>query len=84
VWRVFERVTGEKVTDPHVRANQALIGTEPAVPTTAIWSASDGLVQGRICRTAECRSIEVRSGHVWVQMRAEVLLRVAEVLAGKR
>ena len=81
VWRVFEWATGERVTDEQVRANQALIGTEPPVPTTAIWSASDGLVQGRICRTEECRSIEVRSGHVWVQMRAEVLLRVAEVLA---
>lgn len=80
VWRVFEWLTGEKVTDEAVRANQALIGTEPDVPTTAIWSRSDGLVNGAICRNEACRSIEVRSGHVWVQMRAGVLLAVAETL----
>lgn len=82
VWRVFELLTGEKVTDEQVRANQAVIANEPPVPSTAIWSASDGLVNGAICRTDRCRSIEVRSGHVWVQMRAEVLLAVARVLGG--
>lgn len=80
VWRVFEWTTGERVTDAAVQANQALIGTEPPVPTTAIWSRSDGLVNGAICRTDACRSIEVRSGHLWVQMRASVLLAVAEAL----
>jgi triacylglycerol lipase len=84
VWRLFEWLTGEKVTDEGVRANQALIGTEPPVPTTAIWSRSDGLVNGAICRTGACRSIEVKSGHVWVQMRASVLLAVAQVLGGER
>jgi len=84
VWRLFEWLTGEKVTDAQVRANQRLIAEEPPVPTTAIWSASDGLVNGAICRTEACRSIEVRSGHVWVQMRADVLLAVADVLGGKR
>jgi pimeloyl-ACP methyl ester carboxylesterase len=80
VWRAFEWLTGEKVTDEQVRANHALVESEPPVPTTAIWSASDGLVNGRICRTEACRSIEVRSGHLWVQMRAPVLLAVAGVL----
>lgn len=84
VWRVFEWLSGERVDDEAVRANRLLVEREPPVPTTAIWSASDGLVQGSICRTEECRSIEVRSGHVWVQMRAEVLMRVAEVLGGAR
>jgi len=80
VWRVFERLTGDKLDDPGVVANRALVATEPPVPTTAIWSASDGLVNGMICRSRACRSIEVRSGHVWVQMRAEVLLAVGRVL----
>jgi triacylglycerol lipase len=83
VWRVFELLTGEKVDDEAVRENQRLIGTEPPVPTTAIWSASDGLVNGAICRADQCRSIEVRSGHVWVQMRADVMLAVARVLGGQ-
>lgn len=84
VWRLFERLTGEKVTDEQVRANQTLVAREPPVPTTAIWSRSDGLVNGMICRSGECRSIEVRSGHIWVQMRAAVMLAVAEILGGAR
>lgn len=84
VWRVFEWLTGEKVDDERVRANRALVATEPPVPASAIWSATDGLVNGMICHSDACRSIEVRSGHVWVQMRAAVLLAVAEVLAERR
>jgi pimeloyl-ACP methyl ester carboxylesterase len=82
VWRAFEWLTGQRLDDERVRADHALAGTEPPVPTTAIWSASDGLVGGPICRTDACRSIEVKSGHLWVQMRAEVLLAVAQVLGG--
>jgi pimeloyl-ACP methyl ester carboxylesterase len=84
LWRVFEWLTGERIGDEQVRRNRELVASEPPVPTTAIWSASDGLVNGRICHSGACRSIEVRSGHLWVQMRAEVLLAVADVLAGKR
>jgi pimeloyl-ACP methyl ester carboxylesterase len=84
VWRLFELLTGEKVDDAQVRRNRELVASEPPVPTTAIWSASDGLVGGAICRSGACRSIEVRSGHLWVQMRAAVLLAVAQVLAGER
>jgi len=81
VWRVFEWLTGERIDDPKVRADSAMLAAEPPVPTTAIWSASDGLVSGAICRTDSCRSIEVRSSHLWVQMRASVLRAVAETLA---
>jgi hypothetical protein len=81
VWRAFEWLTGERVDGDQVRTNAALVAQEPPVPTTAIWSASDGLINGSICRSVACRSIEVRSGHVWVQMRAPVLLAVAQVLA---
>ena len=84
VWRVFEWATGEKVDAEAVRANAEIVARPPPVPTTAIWSASDGLVNGGICRDGECRSIEVRSGHVWVQMRAAVLLAVAQALGGMR
>lgn len=83
VWRAFEWLTGEKLGEERVRANAALVAREPPVPATAIWSASDGMVNGGICHSKACQSIEVRSGHVWVQMRAEVLLAVAEVLAGE-
>jgi len=81
VWRVFEWLTGERIDDPKVKADSAMLAAEPPVPTTAIWSASDGLVSGAICRTDKSRSIEVRSSHLWVQMRASVLRAVAETLA---
>ena len=54
------------------------------VPATAIWSRSDGLVNGLICREAEgagARAIEISSSHLFVQMKPETLRAVAEVLA---
>lgn len=61
-----------------------LIATPPPVPTTAIWSRSDGLVTGAICRDEASAAIEVRSSHLGVQVRPAVLLAVARVPAGGR
>ena len=83
VWRAFEWATGERLDDPAVVARAALIARDPPVPATAIWSRYDGLVAGAICRDEGTRSIEVRSGHLGVQIRPAVLLTVARVLAGK-
>jgi hypothetical protein len=57
----------------------------PPVPTTSIWSRSDGFVNGLACRAPDqpmARDIEVRSNHVGVQLRPAVLLAIADVLAG--
>ena len=81
VWRAFELFTGERVDDPHVTALAAEIVRPLPVPATAIWSASDGLVAGAACRGGDCREIEVRSGHLGVQLHPDVLLAVAGVLA---
>jgi len=81
VWRAFQWLTGEGIDDPAVLESRRLVALPPPVPTTAIWSASDGLVSGAICRDEATRSIEVRSGHIWVQMRPAVLQAVAETLA---
>lgn len=83
VWRAFEWVTGERLDDPAVRARSEAIARPLPVPATAIWSRSDGLVAGAICRCDHARAVEVRSGHLGVQMRPEVLLRIAEVLGGR-
>ncbi|MET0307977.1 MAG: alpha/beta hydrolase [Sphingomonas sp.] len=83
VWRPFEWLTGEKITDAAVAERLAEAARPLPVPSTAIWSRSDGLVNGLICRTGEGRAIEVRSSHLFVQMRAEVLRAVAGVLAGE-
>ena len=82
VWRAFEWVTGERLDDPAVLARSARIAGALPVPATAIWSRSDGLVAGSICHDAACRPIEVRSSHLGVQMKPEVLLAIADVLAG--
>lgn len=82
VWRAFELLTGERVDAPHVRAQSALVAEPLPVPSTAIWSRSDGLVNGMICHDAASRAIEVRSSHVGVQVRPAVMLAVARVLGG--
>ena len=82
VWRVFEWATGERLDDPAVAARSAEIAAPLSVPSTAIWSQSDGLVAGEICRDNHGRSIEISSSHLGVQIRPDVFLAVADVLEG--
>jgi pimeloyl-ACP methyl ester carboxylesterase len=84
VWRAYEWLTGEKVTSDSIRERSAEIAAPLPVASTAIWSATDGLVNGLICYAADdarCRNIEVRSSHMGVQLNPDVLRIVAEVLA---
>lgn len=81
VWRAFELATGERLDDPAVMARSDLIARPLPVPTVAIWSRSDGLVSGAICRDDHCHSVEVRSGHFGVQLKPDVLLAVADALS---
>ncbi|MDB5694509.1 MAG: hypothetical protein JWN21_52 [Sphingomonas bacterium] len=81
VWRAFEWVTGERLDDPAVIARSEAIAQPLPVPATAIWSRSDGLVAGAICRDESGKALEVRSGHLGVQLKPQVLLAVAGVLA---
>jgi triacylglycerol lipase len=82
VWRFFEWFTGERLDDPAVEARSAEIAAPLPVPNTAIWSQSDGLVAGQICRDNYGRSIEISSSHLGVQIRPDVFLAVAGVLEG--
>jgi pimeloyl-ACP methyl ester carboxylesterase len=85
VWRVFEMLTGDKVDSDAVIARRLEIAAPLPVAATAIWSRSDGFVNGMICHAPDepgCRAIEVRSSHVGVQLRPQVLHAIAEVLAG--
>lgn len=87
VWRAFEWLTGDKIDSETVRDRGAEIAAPLPVPSTAIWSASDGLVNGMICHAPDdpqCRNIEVRSSHLGVQINPDVLRIVAEVLGGER
>ena len=82
VWRISERLTGERVDDPAVIARSAAIAGPLPCPYAAIWSRSDGPVAGTICRDDTTPAIEVRSSHLWVQHRPQVLAAVATTLAG--
>ncbi|WP_235512741.1 alpha/beta hydrolase [Sphingomonas sp. Leaf17] len=82
VWRAFQLLSGERIHDPAVLSTMALVASPLPVPATAIWSASDGLVAGAICHGGDCPAVEVRSGHLGVQVRPEVLAAVARVLGG--
>lgn len=86
VWRQFEWLTGEKIADPAVAARLEEAARPLPVPASAIWSRSDGLVNGLICREGEgsaCRDIEISSSHLFVQMKPETLRAVAGVLGGQ-
>lgn len=80
VWRTFQLLTGEQIDSPSVLAQRKLVAEPLPMPSTAIWSRSDGFVNGMICHDSNGRTIEVRSSHVLVQLRPEVLLAVARVL----
>lgn len=80
VWRAFEWLSGEKVDSPDVVSRRAEIARPLPVPATAIWSASDGLVNGALCHDAACRGIEIRSSHMGVQMNPDTLRAIAQVL----
>lgn len=83
VWRAFEWLTGDRIDDPRVQALRDEVAAPLPVPASAIWSASDGLVNGAICHEPGRRSIRVRSSHLGVQVRPEVLRAIAGVLAGE-
>ena len=82
VWRAFEWMTGERLDDPAVVLRSDAIAAPLPVPSTAIWSRSDGLVNGLICHDAAGHAVEVRSGHLGVQLKPEVLIAVARALSG--
>jgi len=83
VWRAYELLSGESVDTPAARAWMAEAAQPLPVPSTAIWSRTDGLVNGLNCHAETDRAIEVRSSHMGVQFRRDVLRAVVEVLAGK-
>lgn len=83
VWRAFQLFTGEKITDPAVPRRLEEAARPLAMPSAAIWSRSDGFVNGLICREPEgaaCRAVETRSSHLFVQMKPQVLRAIARIL----
>ena len=80
-WRFYELVSGKSVHDP---ALMAKLRRPPPVPTTSIYSRSDGIVSWR-CSLNEpgplVENIEVHASHVGMGLNPVALYAVADRLA---
>lgn len=81
VWRAYELLSGARIDDPAVRALGDQAALAPPVPALAIWSRSDGLVNGAICHDPAHPHAEIASSHIWVQFNPATLREVARGLA---
>ena len=81
-WRIYELASGQSVDDPGLQRSQW--PTPPPVPTTAIFSRSDGVVAWQCSvepQTATSESIEVDGSHCGLGAHPAVLYAVADRLA---
>jgi len=80
-WRFFELVSGHKAGDEHLMAQ---IRQTPPVPTTSIYSRSDGIVAWR-CSVMEPgpmrENIEVHASHIGLGLNPMALYALADRLA---
>src|SRR6476469_7530465 len=82
-WRVYELASGRSAEEEDARFGGALAGTPP-VPTTAIFSRTDGICAWQGCReetTATSESIEVESSHCGMGHHPAAVYAVADRLA---
>ncbi len=80
-WRVYRLVSGEKEIDS---ARFAALKETPAVPTTSIFSRTDGVVAWQCSveqETATSENIEVHASHVGMGMNPTALYAIADRLA---
>jgi pimeloyl-ACP methyl ester carboxylesterase len=80
-WRIFEWLSGTRVGDP---ALMAQVRRAPPLPTTSIYSRTDGVVSWR-CSLNEpgplAENIEVHGSHVGMGMNPLALYAIADRLA---
>ena len=87
VWRPYQWLTGERIDSAEAAALLAESAAPLPVKATAIWSRSDGLVNGMICHDPDdpsCRAIHIASSHMAVHVNPRVLRAIAEVLGNAR
>lgn len=80
-WRLYELVAGHKIGAPEIHAP---LRAPPPVPTTSIYSRSDGIVAWQCCVEKEgpqAENIEVESSHFGMGMNPAVLYAIADRLA---
>jgi len=82
-WRVYEMASGRRADEEDSRFGGSLSST-PSVPTTAIFSRTDGICAWQGCRektTATSESIEVESSHCGMGHHPAAVYAVADRLA---
>jgi pimeloyl-ACP methyl ester carboxylesterase len=82
-WRVYEMASGQRADDTDPRFGGTLAETPP-VPTTAIFSRTDGICAWQGCMeksSATSESIEVESSHCGMGHHPAVVYAVADRLA---
>jgi pimeloyl-ACP methyl ester carboxylesterase len=82
-WRVYEMVSGKRATDADTSFGGA-ISDPPPVPSTAIFSRTDGICAYQICmerRSATTENIEVQGSHCGLGHNPAVVYAVADRLA---
>lgn len=80
-WQLYERQSGRKVEDWPQRAD---MGLPPPVPSTAIFSRSDGIVAWQGCLEQEgptSENIEVEGSHCGLGHNPSVLFAIADRLS---
>ena len=80
-WRVYQLVSGEKEVD---EARFAALKETPGVPTTSIYSRTDGVVAWQCSveqETATSENIEVHASHVGMGMNPTALYAIADRLS---
>lgn len=80
-WRIFEFLSGQSAHDPVLRER---VRRAPPVPTTSIYSRTDGIVAWRCSineDTPQAENIEVHASHVGMGMNPLALYAIADRLA---
>ncbi len=80
-WRLYEFVSGHKLDDPQLLAH---LREAPPVPTTSVFSRSDGVVAWPLSLqavTAKAENIEVQASHIGLGMNPAALYAMADRLS---
>lgn len=83
-WRLYEQMSRTRVDEPGQRAALTRLQAPLPMPSTAIYTRSDGICAWRICRGSRgacSENIEVRGSHCGLGVNASVFLAIADRLA---
>lgn len=82
-WRVYEMASGRRADEEDTRFGGSLAGTPP-VPTTAIFSRTDGICAWQVCverPSARTENIEVQGSHCGLGHNPAAVYAIADRLA---